>query len=322
MTKSRTDDILRKVRALIARANSTTFEAERETCLAKADEFMEKYAIELWMLETKQNHSRLIVKKVLDFSWYADLRGLDRDARSEIWSMFNSCVRHCRCVTSWTTVEYTSEGKFITVYGLESDISYLDLLFTDLITQMFSKLRPKYDPALSMGHNIAVAKAAGMKYADIAIWMGREDWVRNGRPIDHGIMARAYKEYAMTNDEDWITMSPKTYQYSYVSAFASRIRTRLADMLKQRDEPTDNHMALVLRDIRDQAMEAFYLDYPEMRPHPSDCKCKECTKKRKPVKYRERQYSYVAGSKGTRAGDDARIVSRDPSLDSRKELPS
>jgi hypothetical protein len=324
-----TEDILRKVRGLIAKANSSEFDAERETFMKAADNMMEKYAIEMWMLEQSANagKTKLITKKVFDMEWWSDLGNLHFDAKSYVWWLFEACVRHTRCYTSWSTISYqrNEDGKTdrkITVYGLSSDLGYLDMLFTDLFIQLFSKIRPQYDPKKSLGENVMVAKEAGMKYRDVCIWLGHPEWVDSAGKVipTHGRqILKAYKEHLATlgkTPEDMVTVHPDAYAISYTREFYGAISSRLLALRKESLESSgDNSMALAVRDIRDQAQEALWEDYPNLRPHPADCSCKACVAARKPVKYRGgHQYIAAAGKAGHQAGSEARIVSNDPKL--------
>lgn len=330
MTESKREDILRKVRGLMAKANSTEHEGERQVFMAKADELMEQYAIETWMLETQQDEAkaRLIVRKQLDISWWHQLKTVHNDARSEIYWLFMSCVTHCRCYSAGlSTYDYASQT--VAVYGLESDLAYLDLLFTDLLVQMTAKIRPSFDPSKSMGENVMVAKEAGMKYTDIAVWLGHPEWrVPNGsggyKTADKGKMLREYKAHLKSigkTTHDVVTVNPHAWTISFVAAFAGTIRTRFREMSDDRESANTGSNALVLRDIRLQAQEAMYLDFPDLRPHPEDCKCESCTAKKKPVKYRDgHRLVGAAYARGGQAGQEARIASRSGKLGGKKEL--
>lgn len=318
------EKILFRVRALLAKAASTEFEGEREAFLRKADELMETYAIEeVMLLQKDDSKAKLITRRDMDISWWRSLKELDHDSKSEIYWLWTACVRFCRCVGGQFTT-YDVHSQTVAVYGLPSDLSYLDLLFSDLLLQMVTQIRPKYDPDKSMGENIAQAKAAGMKYADIALWMGKPEWVVGGKPVDHGIMARAYKEFVQSKGDNWITVRPATYLWSYLESFCLTVRTRLYTIAQEREGRSEQtgSMALALRDVKDQALDAFYEDFPHLKPHEADCKCSDCTRKRKPVKYRERKGSELGRSAGHAAGRDARIASNDPALRQRKKLGS
>ena len=186
------EDILRKVRALLDRANSTEFEGERDACLAKADALMMAHAIEQWQLEqANPGQAAQPVRVDMDFSWYYDER--NREVASAFWLLFIDCAAHCRCVLAHSETSWSREqGYRIPVFGLNSDISYLGMMFTDLLIQLSKKLKPVYDPLLSDGENIYHAREAGMSYRHIARWMGREDLVshKNGKVTVAGYLKR------------------------------------------------------------------------------------------------------------------------------------
>ena len=323
MTEKQHEDILRKVRAMIAKANSTEYEAERETFLRAADNMMEKYAIDqaMLMLNVDKN-ARLVVRKNMDISWWSQLRdGVHIDARNNIAWLWDACVNFCRCYSTFAVWDYTQ--KTAAVYGMESDLSYLDMLFTDLLLQMVDHIKPKYDPAKTLGENIMRAKEAGMKYKDVAVWCGHPEWSvtdRYGKVSNNGIMLREYKKHLKSigkTTRDVVAVHPDEWQISYVEGFTTMVRKRLRDLTALRSGGTgeENSTALVIRDIRDQARDLLWEDFPELKPHPDDCTCKQCTTKRKPVKYKEgRRLNYAAYGSGSDKGANARIVSNDPKL--------
>ena len=331
MTQEQQDKILRRVRGLIAKANSTEFPEEAKTFFAAADELMEKYAIDqaMLLLATDKN-ARIVVRKDMDISWWSQLReGVHVDARNNIAWLWDACVNFCRCYSTFAVWNY--QTRTTAVYGMESDLSYLDMLFTDLLLQMVEHIKPKYDPALSMGHNVMRAKEAGMKYIDIAMWLGHPEWRKpNGtggyKTADNGKMLREYKAHLRTigkTPHDVVKVHPDEWQISYVEGFCSMIKKRLRDLTAMRQGGTGekDSVALVIRDIRDQARDALWVDFPELKPHEADCKCSQCTAKRKPIKYKEgRRMNYTAYGSGSEKGANARIVSNDPSLRTPKKL--
>lgn len=314
------EDILRKVRALVAKANSTTFEQEREAFMAKADELMERYAIDQAMLAMADDtKARFVVRKDMDISWWSEMRNMDSEVRARIYWLWSYCVEFCRCYSSSSTWDYRE--KTCAVYGMPSDLDYLNLLFTDLFLQMSGTLKPKYDPNLTLGHNVYNAKNAGMKYVDIAYWSQHPEWVEpNGtgglKTKDGGKMKHAYQRHLNEHHpgEKRITMHPVTWAMSFMDGYVTTIRERFGKMREMRDIPSDaDSMALVVRDIRDQAREAMFEDFPNLRPHPKDCQCKSCVAARKPVKYSSakfragRQIDWSARTQGGQAGQSARI---------------
>lgn len=308
------ENVLRKVRALIAKANSTEHEAERQAFLAKADQLMEVYAIDEAMLRLKEDpNAKLIVRKDIDMSWWRQLQGMDYDARNELYWLWMGCVRHCRCVTSSSTWNYRED--WMAVFGTESDLRYLELLFTDLFIQMSVKIKPKYDPSAEIGSQVRLAKEAGMTWDQILDWSGLRGTALGKRLLP------AYRKYCEEHGLPQVKINPKTYQWSYVEGFCRTIRSRLLAMRKDRDAPSSGSgQELALRSIADQALEEMYQQFPDLRPHPADCQCEVCVAARKPAKpgkkiaYRSRTYSEAAASYGSAAGRDARIVSNEPGV--------
>lgn len=320
--ESRQEAILRKVRGLMAKAASTEFPEERDAFQAKADELMEQYAIESWMLASGSDESkaRLIKRREFDMTWWRELRGVDSDAKNAVYWLWTACVRHCRCVTdimTWSTLENKAS-----IFGTEADLTYLDLLFTDLFTQLFAKIKPAYDPDKSLGENVLRAKEAGMKYTDIAVWLGHPEWrERNGtggwKTCDNGKMLREYKSYLRSigkTPADVISVNPKAYQYSYCYAFYTTVSSRMYEMRQGREDTTGS-TAIALRDIEVLAKEAMWDEFPDLRPHPEDCQCEACTAKAKPIKYRQGyQIVHQGYGAGRDAGAKARIAQQGSTL--------
>jgi hypothetical protein len=74
-TERERETLLRRVQALLAKAEATQFEGERDSFFAKAEELMNKYRIELWELQQRE-HGRLDARQPivrnLDYSWAFD----------------------------------------------------------------------------------------------------------------------------------------------------------------------------------------------------------------------------------------------------------
>lgn len=343
--ESRKDKILRRVQALLAKANSTPFSGEADVFRAKADELMTMYAIEEWELAKQSSSGSLKpIRKQVDLSWwYSERHAL----ASALWSLFLECSRHCRVVVASSKVD--SGTKTIPCFGLESDIDYLQLLFTDLYVQMSGKIKPQYDPDKSLGENVYRAKEAGMKYGDIAKWAGHPEWIKlkgyskRGYPQYeyNGIMIREMKKFAAASGLPiHQSINLDAYIEDYCLAFAHAVNKRLKAMRDDQGQSGES-MALVLRDITDLAREAMYETFEDLRPHQATCDCdkchvlkchdnncsrKVCVERRKPVKHsktRYRNYNYAAAAMGGKAGSEARIAGKgDNALRGRKSLSS
>lgn len=121
-TEPATDDpVLVRVRALLAQAESTSFEAEAETFNAKAQELMARHAIDMAMLwaATSRDERPATIRIPID------------DPYASIKSLLLQCVaQRSRCVAVWDDSEALS-----TVVGFASDLSATELMFTSLLVQ-------------------------------------------------------------------------------------------------------------------------------------------------------------------------------------------
>lgn len=117
--------VLSKVRALLAKAEATTFEGEADAFTAKAHELMSRHSIATAMLEDPDEsapaavriwHERPYVKA------QASLLGAIADAAS------------CRAV-------YQPGFEVSTVFGMGTDLDAVELLFTSLLVQSAAELR-------------------------------------------------------------------------------------------------------------------------------------------------------------------------------------
>lgn len=345
-------DVLRKVRALLTRANHpSTPEPEREVCLRKATAMMDAHAIEQWEAAQsgEQKSSLKPERRDLDMDWWYGERFA---IRSALWTMFAECASFCRVVFNSGTVTNVRLPGAVTkttipVFGLGSDIDYLDMLFTDLFVQFSAKVKPKYDPNKSLGENVYLAKEAGMKYGDIAKWAGHPEWIKvkgyskRGYPQYeyNGIMIREMKKFAKAAGlEVHKEISLDAYIEDFCQAFSSEVVRKLR-MLRTGEDSSAGSMALALRDITELAKELMWDEFPQLRPHPEDCDCDKChwcddpncqrrmcVERRKPVKastakVRYRQLNYTALSRGSAAGREAKIAGKGGSgLRKQKEI--
>jgi len=306
---SKREDILRKVQALIARAESTEFEAEREQCLRRADDMMAKYAIEEW--EARQRGDKSALKPEMhqmDFAWY-----FRSPVNEQLWSLFASIMSHCSCViaTQKLASQYDHEAGRpeykMPVFGLSSDLDYANMLFTSLYLQMVDKVQPKFDPSLSRPENVKRAKEAGMKWEpDIANFVG---WPAGKSIIS---LRNEYKKWCLANGVDPVyNVQPETHQRNYAWGYVYKIQERLREM-RGEQEKTTGSLLPALRDTRDLAREAMYDMFSDLRPHDKNCQCRACKDKRKPVRGRadNRTVNWASMAKGSQAGAEARIDQR------------
>jgi Protein of unknown function (DUF2786) len=330
--QDRRDDIMRKISALLAKAASTPFEAEADTFRAKATELMDAYRIEQWEIAKREQggvkSSLKPIRRDIPVEWW-----WDRKMGSELWVVFMACAKMCAVVIASRKIN--SSDKTVPAYGLDSDITFLQMLFTDIHIQMSNKIKPVYDPEKSLGFNVYNAKEAGMTYHQIALWAGHPEWItlkgysKRGSPQYqyNGIMIREMKKFATQNNLTVHQVANlESYVEDFIESYAWSVRHKIDELRGAHDEGTG--MSLAIRDITDISREQMWTDFPDMRPHPPECQCDtchyikcqdpncqrpQCVERRKPIKITKdthRPVNVVAQARGSLAGQSTRIMSR------------
>jgi hypothetical protein len=299
MTDEKRESMLGKVRALLAKAASTPHPGEAEVFRQKADELMTKYAIDEWMLEQEQEGtSKKPVLRTYDMSWRYN-GDYDHPARSALWNIFYDVGAHCRIKIVSTKSDYRAQT--VPLVGMEADLDYFDLLFTNLMIQLLSQADPKPSNDLSFEENIAAMREAGMDWGIITrrlidadmledplpgyIWYDqRKDWkeYQKERYNLSQKVVKTYRDYCKRTGREQTYTNVKTFREFFSDAFANEIGTRLYVMARgseeaysKSDSPSDS-FALAIRDIKQQVQEALWDFFPDLRPHPANCDCPNC----------------------------------------------
>ena len=110
--------VLERVRALLAKAESTDFPAEAEAYSAKAQELIARHSIEEVL--TASPDEAPLARRV----------GVDHPYESEKAGLLDAVARANRCHTVWSP-----ELAFSTVFGFDADIDAVELLYTSLLVQ-------------------------------------------------------------------------------------------------------------------------------------------------------------------------------------------
>lgn len=130
--------ILERVRALLAKAESTTFAEEAAALSAKAHELMAAHAIDMALIEEQQGRGEVMATTILIPAPYA----------KEKYLLLGSVARGNRCqavlgverdvfrdmVESGEMPDY-GDGRVATVVGYQSDLNNVEILFTSLLLQ-------------------------------------------------------------------------------------------------------------------------------------------------------------------------------------------
>jgi hypothetical protein len=115
------DAVLSKVRGLLAKAESTTFEAEAEALTAKAQELMAKYAIDQALLDRPGTGSAGPETEVIHIADpYASAKSI----------LLHQVANANRCRAVWS-----QRSGDATVFGFAVDLAAVELLYTSLLVQ-------------------------------------------------------------------------------------------------------------------------------------------------------------------------------------------
>jgi hypothetical protein len=110
--------ILVRVRALLAKAESTDFPAEAEAYSAKAQELIARHSIEEVL--TSGPEITPLARRI----------GVDHPYESEKATLVDAVARANHCHTVWSP-----EFAFVTIFGFDADIDAVELLYTSLLVQ-------------------------------------------------------------------------------------------------------------------------------------------------------------------------------------------
>lgn len=119
------DPVLEKVRALLAKAESTEFEAEAEAFTAKAHELMARHSIDSAMVGDAAADDQPVAIRIPIDEPYVDAKS---------WLLHYVALNmRCRSV-------FAEAAALTTVVGFEADLNSVELLYTSLLVQAQSAL--------------------------------------------------------------------------------------------------------------------------------------------------------------------------------------
>lgn len=327
---SKVEDMLRKVQALLARADHpNTPVPEAEAARAKAEELMYSYRIDEAMLAEGTTRSALAT----DPKWGGWLVcDTSSEFATQYRSIASSILHHVGIRGVFKTVAYDDDfghhmGWHLEAVGYEADLQIAELLYTACQVAFQVKLEPKYDPSLSDQVNAYVMRSAGMEGWRIAQAIyGKDD--RSLRPKVRAM----FKKEAEARGEDPTVLlgkgnSVKNFRLDFANGFSDEIYYRLSRMRAARGE---GDRGLVLANRAERINEAFYDRYPQYRPAsgkmgpyraPNDG-CPKCAKAKsgycrdhgylRPTQVRQRNVNYAARDRGEAAARAADIGAMPP----------
>lgn len=263
--------IMDKIRAALRLADeSPEGSPEREAALKSANGLIIKHAIDQAKLDAtrtigeKRVPTQMRFKFVgfsdLAYEWIYDFRQLMRDICE---------TNRVRCVFL-----RISNGLDVTLVGMQEDVEWAQLLWMRVFLDFCEKLQPKWipGPERTVGHNVAVFKAAGYKWADIwAVGKRAEpsiDTLDKYDPKGASYLMREYKRHLrMTGEAQIGTQRFEGYRYSFVQSFIATVSARLEQMREEsKQEVETSGSAIALVDVSDRVDEEFFRLFPSQRP--------------------------------------------------------
>lgn len=307
-------DLLRKIRALIAKADDRAVTPEEADIFrAKADELMVKYAVEQFELMKAGAIEHAPETRNVDMSFWFDYDS-DPDARSNMWVLFSTVYRHCRCVVVHDKM--SSMNKTMMVAGYPGDLDWADLLFTSLLLQLERAVNPRPSRDRSYHENLCDLRAGGLSWDEVWERMARAGTIpdqilaqfpnRNGQ---RDKMIRDYRAYCARTGTPQNYNHWKTFRRSFSAGFISQMSTRLNEQRARNEQTGGSQFAVVLRDVYKTVQEWLYDEGIMVRPKPVTPSA-DTIKKGRRVSYPKdtRKYDWGAVLDGRRAADNADIT--------------
>jgi Protein of unknown function (DUF2786) len=306
--------MLEKVQKLLDKAFSTTFEEEKKSLLAKADELMMKFSIDEFMLQDpdrpmtarpiKGSEPELRTMEVYPQDRYWDM---DYEVRNGLVGMFQSCATHFGC-----RLNYAAAGQ-MKVVGYPADLDWLDMMFLSLKLDFMKQIDPSVAVNEPWTVSLLALKQSGRKWEDIhKMLQVHPNYDYKGMAWERRMGVRftgIYKKWRDEHpDEPANVSSPKMWREDFIIGYCHRISGRLYEMRKSTLSGNDNLPAL-LADKKSKVDEY----YDEWFPPPPPVDTSNLPKVKAVTRYRAPKYravSTAARSAGASAANRADLNQR------------
>lgn len=333
MTSAANDAMLRKIQALLDKADGTDFGPERDTYRAKADEMMLKYSVEQYHLEEVRRARgeavslRPITKDII-VPWHKFAQ-----KTYDLLLTLGSAIGVQMLYRGW------EHGWRITLVGFEVDVRYVEMLWTTLRVQMLDMMEPEVDLSKTFDENVFALRQAGMDWMMVRQRMNAHvtvewrpqysydmDWSerdlctpRNEKDRQNkhilsqsgpwpyccdsksGTNTRLLSAYRrqceLHNVDPAVIRSVEGYRNAWADSFRYRIRERLTSKRGQGDA------ALVLRNKAEEVRDVWQDLYDEM--HKDDVPVEPGKPSKRVAKYVEPAWDPQGAARGRAAADKA-----------------
>lgn len=265
--------IMGKVQGLLAKADASDFPEEATTYRAKAEALMRKYRLEEEnLIATDQVEIAPEVHALWLGPLKDDTRGSVKKAGSsyyaEWYQLAYSAALHAgvKCSYRWKVNPETREyGIWAVMVGYSGDLRLAELVYTNARLVFGDRLEPKVDPTQSDQVNAYRLRSAGITRDRVAAMIWGE--TSHSRAAQVGAW---YKAESLARGEtpalDGRGIVAAQYRDEFAKAFVGELDRRLRSA---RDAADSAGGAVVLHGRTERVLEAFYTEFPDLRPQPA-----------------------------------------------------
>lgn len=250
------DRKIRTIQNLIAKAEATENESEKQAFYAKAEDLMAKYAIEEAELDLAREAAQRSKPETTQIS-VIRAKSPVADQMSNLAQALANQFR-CKIVFYGLNQPKWTGNISATVVGFPSDLRFFEMMWTSLQLHLLSGLESKPDASASVGENVAKLHESGVTWRRVVEILSPETDVTD-EPAMKRAASRfkgAYRTYCQKENRPQVGMvSPITWQRNFAAAYVYRIRVRFWDL--EKDRPASSALALRTEEVEDKFNEMF-----------------------------------------------------------------
>ena len=255
------EKLLNRIRGLLAKAERTENEHEREAFYAHAQRLMDQHRIDMALLDLGGKSAvREAIRYMLQLGW--------SEWTYHKWGILFHIADHCGVVA------VREPGDSVALIGMKDDIEMAELLYTLSVMEFDTRINPTWDPEKSFGANVKALQEAGKKWVEIAHIANRHGGnPKTGLPgstTDGSWLKTAYRrECARVGEEPRRqTQRHEAYRESFADSFKSTIWQRLERMRSSADEERGGSIDRLpaIMSAKDRVNAKLWELYPHLHP--------------------------------------------------------